>query len=835
MNPDLSGKVRPGHLTRLAYVYVRQSTLHQVTQNSESTRRQYGLRERAVVLGWPEASIEVIDCDLGQSGASTVDRLGFQRLTADVSLGRVGIVLGLEVSRLARNNSDWHRLLEICALTQTLILDEDGLYDPASFNDRLLLGLKGTMSEAELHLLRARLRGGLLAKAKRGELQIALPVGLVYDERGAVQRHPDIQVQESVRQLFDTFRRTGSAGATVKYFRQQSLLFPRPAIPGSHSLEVRWRPLGLSATVAALHNPRYAGAYAYGRLHTQKRVDGGCRTTRVAQEAWHTLLLDAHPGYITWLEFEQIRQQLHRTAVAYRMEDRRIAPREGPALLQGLALCGRCGHRMSVQYHDRHGTLVPTYHCTAEIRELKAPLCQTIPGASIDLAVGQLLMETMTPMTLDITFAVMAELQTRFDDADRLRQAQVQRAQQDADFARRRYMQVDPNNRLVAVTLEADWNEALRALDEVRQQAERQRISDGTTLDEAAKTQIRALAQDLPAAFADPSTAPRDRKRMAALILADVTLLKGDELTVQVRFRGGQTRTLNLPTPLNAWRRRATHPDTALRINQLLERGDETNVAEQLNQEGVRTGADLPFTADAVRWVCYGHAIPSYEARRRTEGRLTTAEMASLLGISESLTKGWARQGRLLGARSGRKSTWLLEPISGQPEDIRQRVATPRRPRRPPPSAAIAADLRNRIDRLLADHDDSEIAVLLNAAGVRTGSGAPFSREAVRYIRLSYHLKTRVDRHKLAGKLSTSAMARRLGIGLRTVEHWARRGKLRGTRHAPNRSWILESIADQPEEIQQIAAAQATVPLPSGHVPTRPTWRIAGSAAQGVV
>ena len=232
MNPDLSGKVRPGHLTRLAYVYVRQSTLHQVTQNSESTRRQYGLRERAVVLGWPEASIEVIDCDLGQSGASTVDRLGFQRLTADVSLGRVGIVLGLEVSRLARNNSDWHRLLEICALTQTLILDEDGLYDPASFNDRLLLGLKGTMSEAELHLLRARLRGGLLAKAKRGELQIALPVGLVYDERGAVQRHPDIQVQESVRQLFDTFRRTGSAGATVKYFRQQSLLFPRPAIPG---------------------------------------------------------------------------------------------------------------------------------------------------------------------------------------------------------------------------------------------------------------------------------------------------------------------------------------------------------------------------------------------------------------------------------------------------------------------------------------------------------------------------------------------------------------------------------------------------------------------------
>jgi DNA invertase Pin-like site-specific DNA recombinase len=290
MTSETHQKVTASHLKRDAYLYVRQSTLRQVFENTESTKRQYALRERAVALGWPLERIHVVDSDLGQSGASAVDREGFQKLVGEVGMGRAGIVLGLEVSRLARNCMDWHRLLEICALTDTLILDEDGIYDPAHFNDRLLLGLKGTMSEAELHVLRARLRGGILSKARRGELMIPPPVGLVYNSEGELTLDPDQQVQQSLRLLFETFRRTGSAMATVKAFRQQTLLFPRRLRAGPHQGELVWMELRHSQTLRILHNPRYAGAFVFGRSRTQKKVDGGVRLLWLPRDQWDTLI-----------------------------------------------------------------------------------------------------------------------------------------------------------------------------------------------------------------------------------------------------------------------------------------------------------------------------------------------------------------------------------------------------------------------------------------------------------------------------------------------------------------------------------------------------------------
>jgi DNA invertase Pin-like site-specific DNA recombinase len=293
-------KVTPRHLQRNAYLYVRQSTLRQVLENTESTKRQYALRERAVALGWPIERVITIDSDLGQSGASAADREGFQRLVTEVSLGRAGIVLGLEVSRLARNCSDWHRLLEICALTDTLILDEDGLYDPSHFNDRLLLGLKGTLSEAELHVLRARLRGGILNKAQRGELKNPLPVGLVYDLQDHVVLDPDRQVQQALTVFFATFERTGSATATVKAFRQQGLLFPRRLRRGVRKGELVWGPLVESRALQVLHNPRYAGAFFHGRTRSCPSKNGHDSCLRLPPEEWHTLLPNAHPGYITW-------------------------------------------------------------------------------------------------------------------------------------------------------------------------------------------------------------------------------------------------------------------------------------------------------------------------------------------------------------------------------------------------------------------------------------------------------------------------------------------------------------------------------------------------------
>ena len=322
---DRSHKITARHLRRQAYLYVRQSTLRQVVENTESTARQYALRQRAVALGWPIEQVVVIDRDLGQSGASAADREGFQQLVRDVGLGRAGLVMGLEVSRLARNSTDWHRLLEICALTETLILDEDGLYDPAHFNDRLLLGLKGTMSEAELHVLRARLRGGILNKARRGELEIPLPVGFVYDAAGRVMLNPDQRVQDTIRTFFQTFRRTGSATATVKAFRDHQLMFPRHARHGIHDTGTRWVPLQHSRALWVLHNPRFAGAFFFGRSRQRRTGETRLVIEQLPRDEWTALIPHAHAGYITWEEFEENQRRLRENAQAVG-GDRRRSP-----------------------------------------------------------------------------------------------------------------------------------------------------------------------------------------------------------------------------------------------------------------------------------------------------------------------------------------------------------------------------------------------------------------------------------------------------------------------------------------------------------------------------
>ena len=675
MTDTTSRKVAATHLSRKAFLYIRQSTLRQVAENQESTRRQYGLRERALALGWSAEQIVVLDCDLGVSGASA-NREGFRKLVAEVGMGHAGIVLGLEVSRLARNSTDWHRLLEICALTDTLILDEDGLYDPADYNDRLLLGLKGTLSEAELHMLRARLRGGLLAKARRGELQIGLPVGLVYDELGRVVLHPDAQVRDTIALFFRTFFRTAAACATVKYFNEQAIPFPAPAGAGAKTAHVVWGRLSLSRAVHILHNPRYAGAFAYGRRNTRKQPDGRSRKTRVPREQWPVLLLDAHPGYISWEDYERIQQQLRASARAYGIDRRHGPPREGPALLQGRAICGRCGMRMSVQYHHRRGALVPDYICNIQTLQHRDPACQCIPGAEIDATVGRLLVETMTPMALELTLAVQAELETRLEEADRLRLQQVERAEHETEHARRRYLQVDPTNRLVAASLEADWNDKLRALADVRERVERQRSADRATFDDKTKQRIRALAGDFPAVWNDPATPCRERKRMVALLIEDVTLLRqSEEIAIHIRFRGGATTTRNIPAPLNAWRKRQTHPKALARAAELLQAHTAAEVAARLNEEGFSTGAGAPFDTAAVQWLHHRWKLKNYREHLLSAGMLTPVEMMARLGVGASQLSAWRRAGRLTATRCNDKGDHLYDPIQQQPSWIQVRAA----------------------------------------------------------------------------------------------------------------------------------------------------------------
>jgi DNA invertase Pin-like site-specific DNA recombinase len=638
--------VAASHLARSAYLYVRQSTLRQVLENTESTKRQYALRERAVALGWDHERIVVIDSDQGRSGADS-DREGFARLVAAVGLGEVGIVLGLEVSRLARSSTDWHRLLEICAMTDTLICDEDGLYDPGHFNDRLLLGLKGTMSEAELHVLKARLLGGQRAKASRGELEMKLPVGLVTDPSRRVVLDPDTSVQEAVRTFFATFRRTGSATGTVRHFREQGLQFPRRLASGPHAGEVAWGPLLHSRALRTLKNPRYTGAFVYGRSRTRRMPGGGELRTALPREQWHTLILDAHPGYIGWEEYEANLARLHENAQANGAERRKSPPREGPALLQGLVLCGRCGDRMGVRYHTDHGEPVPEYVCQRRAIEHALPLCQQLLGRDLDRAIGDLLVETVSPLALEVALAVGDELAARDAEADRLRHDQVERARYEADLAQRRYLRVDPDNRLVADSLEADWNAKLRALVAAQEEYERQRAADGRVLDEAQRSAIMALATDFPRLWRDPATPQRERKRMVRLLIEDVTLLRGEAIVAHVRFRGGATRDLTLPLPLGAPELRRTDTAIIAELDRLLDEYTDAEVAAVLDARGVRPSVADRFSAAIIVHLRRKHGLADHRTRLRRQGLLTLEEVSGLLGAHPSTVKGWASEGRI--------------------------------------------------------------------------------------------------------------------------------------------------------------------------------------------
>ena len=666
---DTHAKVTADHLRRDAYLYVRQSTLYQVANNTESTRRQYDLRGRAVALGWSAAQVVVIDVDQGQSGSSAADREGFGRLVGEVGMGRAGIVLGLEVSRLARNSADWHRLLELCGLTGTLICDEDGLYDPCSFNDRLLLGLKGTMSEAELHLIRARLRGGILAKARRGELVVSLPVGLVYDTAGRVALDPDTGVRQSLTHPFTTFEVTGSAFATVKAFRDQGLTFPARHRGGPHSGELYWTALTHDRVIKALHNPRYAGAYAYGRERHYSGADGKYHSVSRPREEWITFIEGAHPGYLTLTQFEANQATLADNAAARGTARRAGPPREGPALLQGVVVCGKCGRRMTVRYHTRaDGTVVPDYLCQGEGIRTATPICQYLPEASIDDAVAALVLDTVTPLALEVALSVTDELAARAADADRIRAGHVQRAQHTADAARRRYLAVDPANRLVADTLEADYNTALRDLSAARDDYDRAAAQDTVPLTDAQRGAITALAADFPALWHDPATPQRERKRLLRLVVADVTLLKADRtITAAVRMRGGTDHTLSLPLPRNAWEKRKTAEAVIALIEQLLAEHTYGQVAEALNTGGHTSGGGLPFTAERVRAICQRRAIPGLHQRLRESGMLTLEQIADSLGVHPFTIKRWHQLGLITGRRAEDRGTCLYQPGQTRP------------------------------------------------------------------------------------------------------------------------------------------------------------------------
>lgn len=674
-------KVTTAHLRKGAYLYIRQSTLQQVLENTESTRRQYELKRRAIALGWSEESIVVIDSDLGQSGASAKDRAGFQQLVAEVGIGRAGIVMGLEVSRLARNSADWHRLLELCALSDTLILDEDGIYDPAHFNDRLLLGLKGTMSEAELHMLRARMQGGYMAKARRGELRLRLPIGLVYDATDKVQFDPDRQVQQVMRAIFETFRRLGSAGRTAIALADDGLRLPHRPLHGPHRGELLWKDVSYSRILAILHNPRYAGAYALGQTR-QRKHDGVRKTVRRRNpEDWDVLLRDLHPGYIDWDEFEENQRRLYQNNCRTRGTKGTTPPRDGPALLQGIMLCGVCGKRMGVRYYHRGGRALPYYFCRREHLRRSDERCQDIPGRNIDEAVAQLVLETMTPVALEVALAVHDELQRRADQVDKLRKEHVERARYEAEAAQRRYLRVDPDNRLVADELEHNWNEKLRALSQAQDEYDRQRPKDTAALGDEQRNRIASLATNFPAVWSAPTTANRDKKRMLRHVIEDVTVIKGDTVTVHMRFRGGATQSLSLPRTLQSWKTWTTPPETVKEIDKLLEHHTYAEIAELLNERGFASGHGRPFRGKIISNIRRKYGLATRWDRLRKRGLVSADELAHKIGVASPTILRWRARGLITAVVYDDHGRCLYDPTAAMPQPWSSTASRKRSPR----------------------------------------------------------------------------------------------------------------------------------------------------------
>jgi DNA invertase Pin-like site-specific DNA recombinase len=665
-------KIRPDHLDRQAFVYVRQSTLFQVREHTASTARQYDLVQRAQDLGWSKASIAVVDQDQGRSGASAADRDGFQFLIAQVGLGRAGAVLSLEASRLARSCTDWYRLLEICALTDTLVIDEDGVYDPSQYADRLLLGILGTMSEAELHWLRNRLLGGKLARAEQGELRMRPPVGLVFDAAHRLALDPDEEVQQAVRLVFTVFEQTGSALAVVKHFARHRLLFPDRQWGRARDGELVWKPLRHGRVLDVLHNPRYAGAYVYGRTQTRTRTLPGeaprakGRTRRVAPADWPIVRHDAHPGYIPWEQFLRNQQRLDDNCTS-RAKDRRGAVREGNALLQGLVLCGRCGRRMSVRY-TRDGA-TPTYECNQVHKQQGGRTCQFLRGDGVDAAVARLFLEAIQPAQLEVSLATLAEIEAQARQVGRQWELRLERARYEADLARRRFLATEPENRLVARALEKDWNEKLAAVEHLEREQATVLGRAAPPLSTEERQRILGLAEDLPALWHAPTTTAAERKQLLRFLVQDVTLTKHEgAIALAIRWQTQACSVAEVPRPPRSCDARRTPGAAVERVRALAAQHSDRQIATVLNAEGLVSGTGQPFTAARVQWIRYAHTIASgcpegpgrVVKEQRGDGRYATRAAAELLNVDIATVLAWCKAGRLDGVQAKPHGPWWI-------------------------------------------------------------------------------------------------------------------------------------------------------------------------------
>ncbi len=658
-------KVKSTHTQRAAFVYIRQSSPSQVEYNRESTARQYALVDKALALGWAKEQVIVIDEDLGLSGSGSVKRSGFARMTAEVALGHVGIVLGLEVSRLARNNADWYRLLDLCGMTDTLIGDSDGVYHPALFNDRLVLGLKGTMSEAELHILRARLDGGIRNKAARGELRRGLPVGFVWgDEDGEVRLHPDQSVVSAIRTVFSKFTELGSARKVWLWFRSERLSFPTRANMNS---EIRWAAPTYTVIHSVLTNPVYAGAYTYGKIRHERYMDAQGvlhrRARHLPMAEWSVLLPDHHPGYIDWATFQANQARID-TNVHPQPHQAGGAVREGAALLQGLAICGKCGRHLHTHYRGRKAS--PGYHCSGkDIVHGRGVYCLNVGGVQIDQAVTDAFLKALTPATIEATQLALQQIEANQDAALHQWRLAVERARYEADRAERQYRAVEPENRLVARGLETEWEKRLRNLAAAEAELHRREQQRPRALSHEETNRLRCLGSDLNKVWTAPTTTDRDRKELLRTLLEEV-IVTVDRLErrahLTLRWRGGTLTELDLSLPRSQPHGYHTDEDTISLLRRLATHYSDDVIAGILNRQDRKTATGERFTAIHVGGLRRYRNIPRFQppAEPPTGELATIRKAAEILGINTSTVHRWLNDGFIAGEQLTPGAPWQI-------------------------------------------------------------------------------------------------------------------------------------------------------------------------------
>jgi len=661
-------KIAATHLHRAAVVYVRQSSASQLERNRESTDRQYALVERAVSLGWPREAVRVIDADLGISGSRGTVRGGFTELTSMVALGQVGIVLALEVSRLARSNTDWYRLLDLAGLTDTLLADTDGVYHPGLFNDRLTLGLKGTMAEAELHVLRARLDGGIRNKAGRGELRRGLPVGLVWgEEPGQVRLHPDEAVTGVLRAIFTKFAGCGSVRATWLWLRSEGLSFP---LQRSGKTELDWVAPTYTAVHHVLTNPAYAGAYAYGKTRQERRVDQTGtvhrQRRRLAPSDWEVLIPDHHEGFVDWTTYQanQARIAANTRPVAHAAGDGAI--REGTALLQGIVVCGDCGRKLAVFYQGRTKS-TPGYYCTGtgQLIEGRGVRHLRVGGVGIDAAVTTVFLAALAPAGLQACLDAAEQLETGVDAALGQWRREVERARYQAAKAERRYLAVDPDNRLVARGLESDWEHALHTLAEAEAELVRHEAQRPKTLTPQEKAAVLALGADVATVWDAPTTTDRDRKELLRTLLEEVIIrvdreTKRAELTL--RWRGGALSELSVALPRQAPPKIRTDEDTLDLVRRLAVHHSDTAIAGILNRQGRTSARGQAFTASIVSSLRTHWKIACYQPDTAPSdvAPISIIQAARELGVVPSTVHRWINDGFIPAEQTTPGAPWRI-------------------------------------------------------------------------------------------------------------------------------------------------------------------------------